>query len=133
MHKCLKAYRDASKSTVSASFWSFCPAALLATKDDVRATCNPLYTFLRDSPNIIYEPGARTNLKDLKAAFSTHMKKDIKHLDRVTFTQVNAEYVVESAKACKACLSTAGKGCCPAYLHGNRTTVNYVTNLRLQL
>ncbi len=131
MHKCLKAYRDALNEHGSASFWSFCPTELLETKDDMRATCNPLYTFLRDSPSILYEEGARTNLKDLTAAFSTHMKKEVKKLDRVTFSQVNPEFIVDSAKACKACLSIAGKGCCPAYLHGNRTTVLYVTNLRL--
>ncbi|KAJ3041595.1 hypothetical protein HDV00_009072 [Rhizophlyctis rosea] len=132
MLKCLRAYKRTLEEHPTDSFWTFCATALCETKDGLREACNPLFNFLKNSSRILYEEGAVTLLDDIRLAFSEHIKKAVKRLDHSTFRQVNPQWIISlSGKACKACNSTSGAGCCGRYKHNTRRNVFLVENLHL--
>jgi hypothetical protein len=112
-------------------FWAFCPSELTGVRDELRESANPLYLFLKTSTQIRHQPGHKALLDDVRLAYSKHIGKTVKRIDRATFRQVNSEYVIVTVKRCKSCNSEKGAGCCPSYRHGNRTSTDYINNMLL--
>ncbi len=131
MYKALCAYRDAVTEHSSQLLYDWCPAYFKETRDELRGERNPLYRFLTESPDVVFEEGARASAEHIRARFARYLgiASVSKNLDRGTFVQADSRWTVTKANACRSCGGITGKGCCPQYSSTQRKSSFEVANL----
>jgi hypothetical protein len=95
-----------------------------------------LLQYLKESRRISYERGSVTRLDDLREAYTAACDQPLKNLKNLkphaAFEEANPNYILlPEARACNACHSISGSGCCEQYGGTFNYKVGIVRNMRL--
>ena len=115
------------------------PKSILASEDEIRAQVSPLFNFVKngdDFYDVTYDPTARTELLELRKAFTNHSR--FHRQDGAAWSGDHhpikmAGYTVSKINVCKVCDKPAKKDTCgDHYDSRNRKRVNMVEGMRLR-
>lgn len=140
MIRCIVSYRQCAERNAGKGFWEHvAPAALKATKEDVKEQTNYLARFIKNGSTfyqIQFIKGSVTKLEDLEKAFSNHMKFDMK-IERMTIGADHhaikaAGFTVKRTNICKICnLEFRQDNCGDHYDRRNNCTKTVIVDMHI--
>ncbi|KAJ3036742.1 hypothetical protein HK097_003747 [Rhizophlyctis rosea] len=113
--------------------WEWCPEYFREQRDEMRENQNPWYRFIRNCERLIYNGEKATLLDDVRKAYKDFYGRDLSKNEAPasTFSQINADWVIEVVPYCKFCKERHRVDCCDRYSRTAKTTLTWIKCIEL--